>query len=159
MIIQKRLQRIFDSLTSRVKIEWMAHPSLETHFGSFCQGMWKNTLWVHFRCILLQGYYKLGNLKQKWKLQGKFYKFLYCAQGLHYFDVNLELFFDRNIQFQDWPVLLLVFYTGDQGLIPFVNTIYLFAFCTNFTNESMENKFFYLHFLPRCNDCNATIST
>ena len=31
----------------------MAHPSLETHFGSFCQVMWKNTLWVHFRCILL----------------------------------------------------------------------------------------------------------
>ena len=29
------------------------HPSFGITFGGFFQGLWKNSLWVHFKCILL----------------------------------------------------------------------------------------------------------
>ena len=34
------------------KLIWLI-PLLRNHSRFFCQGTWKNTLWVHFKCILL----------------------------------------------------------------------------------------------------------
>ena len=101
----------------------------------------------------------MGNFKEKWKLDVKCPKFLYCAQGFHDFEVNFNLLLNSKVSLYVGPdgllVLLLTFRVGDRGSVLQENTIFL-DFALILLNKFMENKPFFLHFLSRYKDCDAT---
>ena len=102
----------------------------------------------------------MGNFKEKWKLDVKCPKFLYCAQGFHDFEVNFKMFLNSDLLFKErldgLLVLLLIIHAGDRGSIPRAHADNFLPFALILLNKVMENKSFFLHFLSRYKDRDAT---
>ena len=94
----------------------------------------------------------MGNFKEKWKLDVKCPKFLYCAQGFHDFEVNFNLLLNSKPCIQVRPigllVLLLIFHVGDRGSIPGDHKLFL-AFALILLNKFMENEPFFSPFFVK----------
>ena len=130
----------------------------------FCKGTWKNTLYVHFKCILLHSRIfavlvhweiskKNGNWKQNVPNSCTVHRvFMILKSILNSFSIQ------TNISWKTWwsTGFAADHSRGRPGInSPSKHRSFL-PFALILLNKVMENKSFFLHFLSRYKDRDAT---
>ena len=130
----------------------------------FCKGTWKNTFYVHFKCILLHS--RIFAVLVHWEISkknGNWKQNVPNSCTVHRVFMILKsilIYFLSQIQFLRKTWWSTGFVAGLSHGSPGINSPKelksFLAFALILLNKFMENEPFFLHFLSRYKDCDAT---